>query len=147
MGRPQQGVEMADRAVRLNPHYPNFYTAFLSEAYVNGGRYEQALAVLSRQSVAGMGRGSLQRLAMSYAQLGREAEAAAAVGEFRRRFPGWSAEKHLSDTGTFANLADLEHYLNDIRKAGVRECMTEEELQKWPMVSRLPSCEQQRTQK
>src|SRR6266851_2135763 len=147
MGRPQEGVEMADRAVRINPHYPNFYIGYLSLAYLNGGRYEQALAVLRRQSVTSMGRGNLLRLAMSYAQLGQEAEAAAAAAELRRRFPGWSAEKYLSDTGTVANLADLEHYLGGIRKAALRECKTEEELQKWPMVSRLSSCEQQRGQK
>ena len=46
----QRGAEMADRAVRLVPDFPDWSAKQFSNAYFMVGRYEDALAMLDRLS-------------------------------------------------------------------------------------------------
>ena len=87
---------------------------------------------------------SVAVLALSYAQLGQQKEAAAAVAEFTRRFPDPSFERLLSDQGEFRDEPTLALYLDGALKAGIRECATAEELQKYPKMSHLAICDTKR---
>jgi DNA-binding winged helix-turn-helix (wHTH) protein/TolB-like protein len=49
-GEAQRGAEMADRAIRLVPDFPDWSTKQFSNAYFMVGRYEDALGMLDRLS-------------------------------------------------------------------------------------------------
>jgi hypothetical protein len=83
-------------------------------------------------------------LAMSYAQLGRKADTASAVAELRRRYPDFSLERAFSDFGAIQDPPTLEHYLDGVRKAGLSECATMAELQKYPKMVHLAVCDTRR---
>ena len=83
-------------------------------------------------------------LAMSYAQLNRQEEAQRAAGELLRRYPDFSMERFLSDYGTIPHQPTLALYLDGVRKAGLRECATPAELQKYPKMTHLAVCDARR---
>jgi hypothetical protein len=58
--------------------------------------------------------------------------------------PDWSAEREISDTGAFARQAELDLYLDGIRKAGLPVCASATALQQRPEMKRLPICKQAR---
>jgi TolB-like protein/Tfp pilus assembly protein PilF len=142
IGRPQDGIEMMERALRLNPRYPPLYDYFVDPFYAVG-RYDQAIATV-RRLVADQLPWNYLILAMSYAQLGKQADTVAAVDELRRRYPDFSLERALSDFGTINDQPMLERYMDGVRKAGLNECATEEELQKYPKMKRLALCDKNR---
>ena len=47
-GRPQEAIESATKAMRLNPRYPPFYAFNVGWAYTLTGRYEEAIATLKQ---------------------------------------------------------------------------------------------------
>ena len=71
LGNPQKGVELAERAIRLNPNYPAWYLYGLHRVYYFAGEFEKALAA-ARQAPGLSG----PLLAAIYGHLGRNAEAA-----------------------------------------------------------------------
>jgi hypothetical protein len=75
----------------------------------------------------------LQLLAMSYAQLGRDAEAREAAVQRMQKEPDYSAERELGEEGDFAPAAaaNRELYLEGLRKAGLPVCATAEQLAKY----------------
>ena len=81
---------------------------------------------------------------MSYAQLGRDAEAAATAGEALHRYSEYSAERELSDGGGFARKTELDLFLDSNRKAGLPICASEAQLAKYPNLERLPHCAAER---
>jgi hypothetical protein len=83
-------------------------------------------------------------LAMSYAQSGRKAEAAAAVADLLRRFPDDSFERIMSDFGLIPDQSTFGFYLDGARKAGLPDCATPEQLQKYPKMTHLPLCDAKR---
>ena len=44
LGNPQKGVELAERAIHLNPNYPAWYLYGLHRVYYFAGEFEKALA-------------------------------------------------------------------------------------------------------
>jgi hypothetical protein len=81
---------------------------------------------------------------MSYAQLGRDEEAAVEVKQVFVDQPDYSVEKWLNDTGTYAREGDLKLFLDSNQKAALPLCATEAQLAKYPDMKRLEQCEQQR---
>ena len=75
-------------------------------------------------------------------QVGGAAEGAAHVLKLD---PDWSAERDISDTGAFARQAELDLYLDGIRKAGLPVCASLRALEQRPEMKRLPICEQARS--
>jgi hypothetical protein len=61
-----------------------------------------------------------------------------------QRDPSYSAERFLSDTGTFAREVELNRFLDANRKTRLPVCATEAQLAKYPDMKRLPQCEAQR---
>ena len=139
LGNPQKGVELAERAIRLNPNYPAWYLYGLHRVYYFAGEFEKALAAARQaQELSG------PLLAAIYGQLGRNAEAAEGAANVLKLDPDWSAERDISDTGAFARQAELDLYLDGIRKAGLPVCASATALQQRPEMKRLPICEQAR---
>ena len=83
---------------------------------------------------------------MSYAQLGRQtdAEAVKAKAELLRRYPEFSMERFMSDFGGIPDQPTLALYLDGVRKAGLNECATQAELQKYPKMTHLALCDARR---
>ena len=89
--------------------------------------------------------GPLLDLALTYAQLGRPTELAASVADLLRRYPNFSLERFLSEQGAIRDQATLARYLDGVRKAGLRECATADELRKYPKMTHLAVCEASRS--
>ena len=142
VGRANEGVEMVNRAFRLNPHHPDWYNICVDPFYATGD-YQQVVTMTRRFS----GQLSVWHwavLALAYAQLGQQKEAATALADFTRRFPDPSFERLLSDVGEFRDDPTLARYLDGARKVGLRDCATAEELQKYPKMIHLAVCDAKR---
>ena len=142
VGRAREGAEMVTRAFRLNPHYPGWYNNYTDPFYATG-EYDQVVAMV-RRITGDINLWTYIVLAMSYAQLGRQADTAAAVAELLRRYPDFSFERALSEFGAIRDQPTLSHYLDGARKAGLRECATTDELQKYPKMIHLTVCDAKR---
>jgi TolB-like protein/Flp pilus assembly protein TadD len=119
-GRPEEAIELIKKAMRLNPRYPYNYLSLLGMAYGLTGRYEEAITTLKTGVTRNPDHLPLHlHLAVSYSELGREAEARAEVAELRRVSPNFSLEG-VRRVMPFKDPADLERYLTALRKAGLK---------------------------
>jgi tetratricopeptide (TPR) repeat protein len=141
-GKPEQAAELADRAVRLNPNYPDWYRQGLLPVYFFTGQYDRALAVTQSRLNPDMW-DFVYRPAV-YVELGRMADTARAASDLLQRNPEYSAERWLNNTGKLARDIELHLFLDANRKAGLPICATEAQLAKYPEMARLEQCEQQR---
>ena len=141
-GRPEQAAELADRAVQSTPTIRTGICSNLMLAYFYGGQYDQALAA-TRSNLNPSIYDYVYR-PLTYVQLGREVDAATGSTELLQRDPEYSAERFLSDTGTFARDIELNQFLDGHRKAGLPLCAPEAQLAKYPDMKRLTQCEAQR---
>jgi TolB-like protein/class 3 adenylate cyclase len=143
IGRAKEGAEMVDREFRLNPRYPSFYNIDVDPYYVIG-RYNQVITMV-RRTVGATTIWVQAVLVMSYAQLGQtDAETVKAKAELLRRYPEFSFERLMSDFGGIPDQPTLALYLDGVRKAGLNECATQAELQKYPNMTHLPLCDAKR---
>ena len=118
-GRPKDALSMINKAIRLNPIPPAYYSFFLGLAYRAIGRYEEALKAYQKAlpqypdtSVVQIG------LAVCYSALNRKPEARKAVAEVLRLNPEFSLDLY-SMTVPFKNQSDIEHHRDELRKAGL----------------------------
>ncbi|HEV8712260.1 MAG TPA: tetratricopeptide repeat protein, partial [Candidatus Binatia bacterium] len=119
-GRPEEAIGLIEKAVRLNPRYPYDYLAQLGMAYGLAGRYEEAIPTLQSATIRNPNFSSPHmHLAVSYSEVGRDAEARAEVAELRRLNPNFSLEG-VRRVMPFKDPADLERYLTALRKAGLK---------------------------
>jgi hypothetical protein len=56
------------------------------------------------------------------AELGRKADAAKAVADLMQRYPDYSAEQFLNDTGQLGRDIELNLFVDGHRKAGLPVC-------------------------
>ena len=137
LGNSEEAVEMVERAVRLNPLYPNWYLTFLGSAYYSAHRYEDAIAAFegSKSSYPD----DAAWLAASYAQLGQIEHAHKVISGYLNSAgaePWWqNAPKSAGmierdPTGflryfvymyPFKDQADLDHHIDGLRKSGLPE--------------------------
>jgi hypothetical protein len=135
-------VELVNRAYRLNPHYPPFYDIYVNAFYAIG-QYDEVIARIRR--LAEVPPHLQMLLAMSYAQLGRQADAATAKAELLRRDPDFSLERTVSDVyGVIPHQPTLALFIDGARKAGLNDCATEAELKKYPKMKHLAQCDARR---
>jgi tetratricopeptide (TPR) repeat protein len=120
-GRPEEGLGLVKKAMRLDPHYPPAYLNYLARACFAMGRHEEAIAALRK---------CLTRdpdffyarliLAVIYSETGREEEAQAEVAEALRISPRASLEDQI-ERMPFEDQAVLERFIDGLRKAGLPE--------------------------
>src|SRR4030095_1485750 len=84
LGDPAQGLTMATKAMRLNPHYPNWYVGSAGLALFMLERYTEALELMARTPDATVDVPAYQ--AAAYALTGDVAKAAAFIETFRSNF-------------------------------------------------------------
>ena len=103
----------------MDPHYPVHCLIFLGEAYYWLGRYEEAIEAEKKALLRNPDDlGAYARLAVFYAELGREEEAQAAIAETLRLSPNYSLE--VVKLAPYKDPADLERVLAAMRKAGLK---------------------------
>lgn len=119
LGQSDHAVELAERALVLNPHYPDWYNQGLSYVYFFGGHYAKSAQyrLLVKQPAAI----DYAYLAIAYAQLGQIEKMAEAAAEVRRNSPTWIAEVYLSESGGYRD-HEAELFIDGARRAGLEAC-------------------------
>jgi len=88
LGRPGEAIGLVRRAMHLNPHYPSFYAFILGTAYLDTGRYEEAIKTL--EGALALNPGWIKtycNLASTYRLMGRYGEAIETIEEAISRNP------------------------------------------------------------
>jgi adenylate cyclase len=122
-GRPDDAIAHLDKAVRLSPKDPFNWIAFygMGMAHFAAKRYEDAAdwarrSVLRRTDLA-LG---FRCLTASYAHLGRDEEARAALQEVMRLQPGYTVA-HSRLTLSSADPEFADRFIDGLRRAGLKE--------------------------
>jgi adenylate cyclase len=118
-GRPEEGIPLMEKAIRLDP-IPNL-TRFdtLGRAYFLTGRYEEAIAAyMATVKLDPDYPDAHVGLAATYAILGREEEARTEVSEILRIEPSFTIKKY--EKHMFYQIG-LEPEIEGLRKAGLPE--------------------------
>ncbi len=124
-GRFEDAIVHIEKAVRLQPHYPAWYLMVLADSYFMAGRYDESIAV-NKQLLERARKGEFRiyvgylNLAVNYMLLGREEEARFHAAELLRTNPSYSLEAYQS-RNPYKNPADMERWLEPLRKAGIPE--------------------------
>ena len=109
-------------ASRLDPFYAPFALAWFGLAQYMLKRYAEAVAPLREcVSRAPLFRGGHERLAATYAQLGRLEEARAEASELLRINPNYTIDGTARQLFAFKHERDEEHFVEGLRKAGLPE--------------------------
>jgi adenylate cyclase len=119
-GQPEQVAGLIDKAKRLNPFYPFYYTLYVGQACFVMRRFEEAATIIAR-SVAHNPESlpSQLYLAACYGQLGKDALARDALAEVRRLSPGFSIASART-MAAYRRAADLDLLIDGLRKAGLQ---------------------------
>ncbi len=141
LGESQRAVRLVERALRLNPHYPDWYNQGLSYVFFFGEQYDKAVKyrLLVKEPLAL----DYAFLAMAYANTARARDTAAAAAKVASLDPNWIAEKYLSEGGGYAE-REAELFIDGARKAGLAACVTADQAKGVPSLIRVKSCDQQR---
>jgi adenylate cyclase len=121
VGRPQEALELINKAMRRNPYFPPIYLFTLGNAHRLLGNYDEAIAARkAMRDATPNSLSALAGLAYTYAEAGRMDEARATVEEILKRYPKFSL-KRPKRILTYKNPADKERIIENLRKAGVPE--------------------------
>ena len=120
-GRSGEALPGLERAMALDPYYPDMYLHFQAQVLFHTGRYDEAVASLKRRLVRNPSTDiSRVLLAATYGQLGRFTEARAEWHEVFRVNPDYSLE-HRRKVLPYKNPAEFELVVDGLRKAGIVE--------------------------
>jgi tetratricopeptide (TPR) repeat protein len=140
-GESSPAVSLAEQALKLNPHYPDWYNQGLSVVFFFGEQYDKSLKY--RLLVKEPHALDYAYLAMANAYLGRTSDAATAAASVIKLDPTWTAERYLSDGGGYAE-REAELFVDGARKAGLSDCVRADNLKDFPNLIRVKSCDRQR---
>ena len=140
-GESGRAVGLVEQALKLNPHYPDWYNQGLSLVFFFGEQYNKSVKyrLLVKEPFAL----DYAFLAMAYAYLDRADDAEAAAANVVKLDPTWTAERYLSEAGGYAE-KEAELFVNGARKAGLPACVPADKLKDMPNLIRVKSCDQQR---
>jgi len=116
-GQPKKAVELLERAMRLNPYYPDWYLWYLADAYDSLGQYADVVSAVQRMHNPSEGR---RLLAIAYAHLGMKPEAEAAAAEVLRLHPHFTISQ-WRQRPPFQSGDAFDRYVEGLRKAGLPE--------------------------
>ena len=122
-GEPEEGAEALQVAMRISPNDPwlFLFLGALSACRYMSGDYQQSLETVSFAVRRFPWYASTQRWhAIALAQLGRLDEARSALAKFLDFSPNYTMEA-ARHSYPFRRAADLAHYLDGLRKAGLPE--------------------------
>ena len=115
-GRPEVSVDLFRQAMRLNPFHPDWYYWYLGGALHQLHRYQEAIDTLNKMHEPIQ---AARLLAASHAQLGQVAEARAQAAKVLKAQPNFTLS-YWATTQPFRRPEDLEHFIEGLRKAGLK---------------------------
>jgi adenylate cyclase len=123
VGRPEEAIEMVEKAMQLNPAIPAWYLSTLATAYASSGRQTEAVATYKRvfdrnPSHADKFTAHLI-LAILYVELGQEDGARAEAEEILELVPNFSVEV-WGQRSPNKDQAQIERDMAALRKAGLK---------------------------
>ena len=118
-GRVAEALEWVDKAMRLNPYDQDRYLGFKGLALYVGRQYRESIKQLNRISVPLAWEQTW--LAVADAQLDKSADEPRSRPEPSLEGPDISllADDRLLEVEPFENKADLDHFLDGLRRAGM----------------------------
>ncbi len=144
LNQAQKAVELAERALRLNPNYPAWYNQGLRLVYFYGGKFDKSIkyAKLVNDPLAL----DYAYLAAAQAMVNNLSAAKAASAKVARIDPNWTVEKYLSDNGGMPdNIGQI--FTEGAAKAGVPPCIPDEKLSTGPEIIRAKWCDERRARR
>ena len=124
-GESQDAADEMELAIRLNPHYPSWYTLTIGQVYFTVGRHQEAIVLL--EDVLDRGTDLTEArllLAANYSAVGRESEARDQIAELVQSHPDFDVS-HAARQSPYRDREDLERYLDLLRRAGLPESSAE----------------------
>ena len=119
MGEIEQGMGQVFRAMKINPHSPDWYYWTLALGHYCKKAYNTGAQTLDL--MVDPPKWSFLLRAMLFAQLGDELKSAAAMSTFLQHMPDWSVTKEMNAI-RFKRHEDETHWMEGLRKAGLAEC-------------------------
>jgi adenylate cyclase len=120
-GQSEKGLDLVHKAMRLNPHYPDWYMEALGHAYYDGSNYADAIATFETLRTVDTVLVHLY-LAASHAALGHLSEARRAIARALEIDPRVTIERWANlEKAPYKDPKDLERLRADLRKAGLPE--------------------------
>jgi TolB-like protein/class 3 adenylate cyclase len=138
-GRPEEGVAMADLALRLDPQMPGSLLRSLVPSHFFSHKFERVIELTGQIPEDNRDAWPRFYLAASYAFLGRAEDAERAKADLIAK-DGEQVEEIWLNEGDYARTNEQDLELEAFRKLGLRICATEEELKKFDNPKRLPEC-------
>jgi tetratricopeptide (TPR) repeat protein len=116
-GRAEEGLELVEKAMRLNPHHPHNYQLCQGQALYVMGSYDEAIHAF-RQGLERYPESERLHLwlAATYAQIGEVEDAQWAMDQVYTLNPHFSPS-FLEQASAFRYETDLENFLEGVRKA------------------------------
>src|SRR5262249_26946068 len=118
LGRPEEGIEWIQRAMRLNPYHPQRFWSHLGRAQYTARNYADAIQSFSKLTAPDHTHHAF--LAASSAQLGNRTAAAAHAREVLQQQPNFTVQSYLT-TLHYRQASDNEHLREGLLKAGLPE--------------------------
>jgi adenylate cyclase len=115
--RAAEGVALIKRARRLNPLMPAWMINSLGYASYFAGQYQQAIEALEASGAAGLELKVFK--ALTYAQLGRKADAAREVEAILKEQPNFTARDWIANDIMEPGGSSETLFLDGARKAGL----------------------------
>lgn len=116
LGKPEEGAEWIEKAMRLNPYHPERYWNHLGRAHFVARRYADAAGAFER--IAAPDHTHHAFLAACYAQLGNETAAKDHARAVLTQNPEFSIKSYLA-TLHYKRDTDLDHHRQALAKAGL----------------------------
>ena len=127
-GKPDEGRQYVERAIRLNPHHPYYYLFYLGQSYYLKGENDKAIELMKRVVTRAPYFLPVRRhLAVLYSEKGMMKEAKAETKEVLRIFPGASIQDERARCFYRWTPDVLKRFFTGLRKSGMPEGKVGEE--------------------
>ncbi len=137
--RAELAMNNISRALKLNPNYPFWYNTTLFADYFYAGNFAKSYDYA--REAAKTATVNTDFLAMITAQLGKTEESAQARNALMKTDPAWSVERLLTNFGNYSGPRELDNLVTGATKAGLRICLTKDELVTLPNAIQIKQCE------
>lgn len=118
-GQSEKAIEELEKAMLLNPRYPDLYRAHYGRALFNLRRYDEAIEQLERLRTTQPGNtNAIAAAAACYAALGRLDEARATVAEVQAASPAYTLD-HARTNVPYARQDERDHFIENLTLAGL----------------------------
>lgn len=114
-GRSVEAIELLEKAMKLNPFYPDQYLWHLGGAYYNLKQYEEAISSIKSMQNPTEGR---RILAASYGMLNKMEDAKHEAEMVLKAHPNFDID-HWASVQPDKETEDLRHFVEGLRRAGL----------------------------